>query len=91
MPITPFLNGHTFDPETKRVLGIALEIVCISLRAGDSDDDVKQVITTKIIELAIAGECNPDVLAEKVLKDIRGPVGSRQLPPHAAPPVLPDF
>jgi hypothetical protein len=47
------------------------------------------VITTKIIELAIAGECNPDVLAEKALKDIRGPVGSRQLPPHAAPPVPP--
>jgi hypothetical protein len=26
MPITPFLNGERFDPETRRVLGIALEL-----------------------------------------------------------------
>jgi hypothetical protein len=34
MPITPFLNGVRFDPETKRVLGIALEMACIALRVG---------------------------------------------------------
>jgi hypothetical protein len=32
MPITPFLNGERFDPETTRVLGVALEMVCIALR-----------------------------------------------------------
>ena len=39
MPITPFLNGERFDPEDKRVLGVAFEMVCIPLRIGDSDDD----------------------------------------------------
>ena len=73
MPITPFLNGERFDLEDKRVLGLAFEMVCIALRIGDCDDDVKQAIATKIIELAKAGERNPDTLCEQALKDIRSP------------------
>jgi len=51
MPITQFLNGHRFDPETRRILGVAFEQVCAALRTGDCDDDVKQAIANKIIEL----------------------------------------
>jgi hypothetical protein len=71
MPITPFLNGTRFDSETTRVMGVALEMVCIALRVGLCDDDVKQAIATKIIDLAKAGERNPDMLCERVLKEIR--------------------
>jgi hypothetical protein len=56
MPITPYLNGHNFDAETRRVLGVALEMVCVALRTRDCDDDVKQCITNKLIELASDGE-----------------------------------
>jgi hypothetical protein len=73
MPITPYLNGERFEPETKRVLGVAFEQVCITLRIGASDDDVKQAIANKVIELAKAGERNPDILCERVLEDIRRP------------------
>jgi hypothetical protein len=73
MPITPFLNGEWFDPETKRVLGVALEMTCIALRTGDCDDGVKQAIANKIIALAKAGERNPDILCERVLAEIRRP------------------
>jgi hypothetical protein len=72
MPITPFLNGERFDPETRRALGVALELVCIGLRVGDCADDVKQAIADKLIAVAKAGERNPDVLCERVLEDIRG-------------------
>jgi hypothetical protein len=72
MPITPFLNGQKFDAETRRVLGVAFELVCVALRTGDCDDDVKQCIARQIIELASDGERNPDVLCEKALKLIRG-------------------
>jgi hypothetical protein len=72
MPIGPFLNGERFDPETGRVVGVAFEMVCIALRIEGSDDFVKQAIAAKIIELAKAGERNPDVLCEQALKDIRG-------------------
>jgi hypothetical protein len=70
MPITPYLNGVRFDPETKRVLGVAFELVCLALRIEGSDDHVKQAIATKIIELAKAGERNPDILCEKALEEI---------------------
>jgi hypothetical protein len=56
MPIIPFLNGARFDPETTRVLGVALEMTCIALRTGDCDDGVRLAIAIRIIELAKAGE-----------------------------------
>jgi hypothetical protein len=71
MTITPFLNGERFDPESRRVLSVALEMVCIALRTGDCDEGVKQAIATKLIKLAKAGEPNPDILCEEVLTDIR--------------------
>jgi hypothetical protein len=71
MPIRPFLNGRRFDHETVRILGIAFEQVCIALQIGASDDEVKQAIANKVIELLIAGERNPDILCERVLDDIR--------------------
>ena len=69
----PILNGENFDSETTRVMGVALEMACVALRTGDCADDVKQAIANKIIALARAGESNPDVLCEQVLKDIRTP------------------
>jgi len=60
-------------PPEKRVLGVAFEQVCIGLRTGDCDDDVKQAIANKIIAVAKAGERNPDILCEKVFNDIRRP------------------
>jgi len=73
MPIKPFLNGEDFDPETTRVMGVALGMACVALRTGDCADDVKQAIANKIVALAKAGERNPDILCEQVLKDIRTP------------------
>jgi hypothetical protein len=71
MPITPFLDGHRFDRESERVLGVAFEMVCVALRTGDCDDGAKQAIATKLIALTKADERNPDILCEEVLKDIR--------------------
>jgi len=71
MPITPFLSGEPFDPESRRVLRVALEMVCIALRTGDCDEGVQQAIAKKLIALVKAGECNPDILCEEALKDIR--------------------
>jgi hypothetical protein len=84
MPITPFLNGQKFDAETRRVLGVAFEIVCVALRTGDCDNNVKQCIANQIIELANDGERNPDVLSERALKLIRGESASWR---RAQPPV----
>jgi hypothetical protein len=66
MPIRPFSNGEPFDADTLRILGVAFAQVAIALRLGDCDDDVKQAIANKIIELAKTGERNPDLLCEHV-------------------------
>jgi hypothetical protein len=73
MSTTPFPNGMNFDQETTRVMGVAIEMVCATLRTGDCDDDVKEAIAEKVIALAKAGERNPDKLREEALKDICRP------------------
>ena len=72
MPIMPFLNGRQFDPEALRILGLAFDQVCSALQVETSDDDVRQAIANKVIELAKA-EGRPDLLCERVLEDIRRP------------------
>jgi hypothetical protein len=73
MPITPYLDGEGFDPETKRDLGLAFELVRIALKAGDCDDDVYRAIARKLIDLNKAGEHNPEILCDQALKAIRQP------------------
>ena len=71
MPITPYLNGMSFNPETKRVMGVAFEMVCVALRLSDRGDLANEFIARRIIELAKAGEHNPDLLCENVLNEFR--------------------
>jgi hypothetical protein len=71
MPITPYLNGMSFHPETKRVMGVAFEMACTALRLADRGDLANEIIARRIIELAKAGEHNPDLLCERVLKEFR--------------------
>jgi hypothetical protein len=65
MPITPFLDGQRFDPETIRVMGVAYEMVRAALYIADRSDLVNQVIANKVIELAKAGEANPNLICEQ--------------------------
>jgi hypothetical protein len=71
MPITPFLNDTKFDPEAKRVLSVAFEMARVALRLADRGDLTNEIIAKRIIELAKAGERNPDLLCEGVLKECR--------------------
>jgi hypothetical protein len=73
MPITPFLSGNRVDPETRRIVGLAFEMIRGALRIVDADDDAYQSIANKIIERAKAGERDPNILCEQTLHDIRTP------------------
>jgi hypothetical protein len=67
MPITPYLDGFEGDSEAKRILGVAFEMACVALQlAGRSGDLADEVIARRMIELARAGERNPDVLCETI-------------------------
>jgi hypothetical protein len=68
MPIRAFLDGHSFDGETVRLMGIAFEMALGSLRATpDHADPVREAVARKIIELAKAGERDPERLCEGAL------------------------
>jgi hypothetical protein len=52
-------------------MGVALEMTRAALRLADRHD--LEIIARKIIELAKAGERNPDLLCERALNDLRQP------------------
>jgi hypothetical protein len=70
MAITSYLDDFDVDPETKRVLDVALEMTRTAL--GLADNLANGIIAKRIIELARAGERHPDLLCEGALKTLRG-------------------
>jgi hypothetical protein len=70
MPITPYLDDFDADLETKRVLGVALENTRVSL--GLVDKFANGIIAKRLIELAKAGERNPDLLCDGAVEKLRG-------------------
>jgi hypothetical protein len=82
VPIRPFLNGQTFDPETARLVGIAFEAARAAVnRPLDLTDEM---IARTIIELAKAGERNVDALCEAALSAPTGAVSAPNPPPLPA-------
>jgi hypothetical protein len=73
MPITAYLNGFRFDPETRRVMGVALEMTCAALKFANRTEISRETVAKKIIELAKEGMNDPDLLCERTLSDIREP------------------
>jgi hypothetical protein len=71
MPIGPFIDGMSFDPETRRVIGVAFEMTCTALHLSDRGDMANAFIAKRIVEFAKTGERNPDLLCEGVLKEFR--------------------
>jgi hypothetical protein len=63
------LDGVDVDPETKRVLGVALEKTRVAL--GHKDDFANRIFAKRIIEIAETGERNPDLLCEGALNKLR--------------------
>jgi hypothetical protein len=59
MPITRFLPGPHFDPETVSAMSRAYRSACRKLGLGDRNDSV---IANHVIELARAGTRNPTTL-----------------------------
>jgi hypothetical protein len=69
MYFTPYLDDFDVDRETKRALGVALEKTRVSL--GLADNFANGIIAKRIVELAKAGERNPDLLCEGTLNKLR--------------------
>jgi hypothetical protein len=96
MPIRHYLQGHRFDPETARLLGVAFEMAIVAVQQGEGMvSATRDTVAQKIIELAKAGERDPEQLCDKALKATQpvAPVlisDPNPLPPPASPPAQPD-
>jgi hypothetical protein len=71
MSIALYLHDTNFDSETTRVMGVAFEMVRVALGLADRGYIPDEVVAQGIIELAKAGERNPDILCELALKKFR--------------------
>ena len=70
MSIPTYLYDFGADLEMKRVLGVALEMTRVSLGLADKFAD--GIIARRIVELAKAGERNPDLLCQGAIEKLRG-------------------
>ena len=91
MPIRAYLNGQRFDAETTRLMGIAFEMALVMLQRTDGIvNPTRDAVAQKIIELAKAGENDPERLCEAALQALRPSPGviisdPSPLPPLASP------
>jgi hypothetical protein len=71
MPITEFLDGLKFDPETRRVMVVAFEMACAALKFDDRTYVAREAIAKRIIALAKEGVIDPDQLCDQALNELR--------------------
>jgi hypothetical protein len=62
MPITPFLAGQAFDPETIENMSAALVAACDALHLKVADDPATRFVAEKIMEWAQRGIRDPNML-----------------------------
>jgi hypothetical protein len=55
MPITPFLRGHAFDPDTLKNMGDAFTQACAELGLNGREDRLTEMVARHIIDLAQRG------------------------------------
>ena len=70
MAVASYLDDFDADAETSRVLDVAVEMTREAL--GLADDFANGIIARQIVELARAGERNPDLLCEGALEKLGG-------------------
>jgi hypothetical protein len=67
MPLTPYLNEGVFDPKAIDAMNTAFMAVCKSLNCPLGDNLATQIVARKIIEIAGAGEHDPQRMHDLAL------------------------
>jgi hypothetical protein len=73
MPITPYLGSKVFEPEATRAMGVAFEKVCRRLGLSLRRDVMTESVAKVIIDLAAAGETDPERLYQRALAHFSNP------------------
>ena len=70
MPITPYLSGQPFDPETIHDMSLAFKGVCKALGLRPKDDAITRQVAKKIINLRQRG-VSGDELRNRTITEIK--------------------
>lgn len=81
MPIRSYLDGHRFDAETTRLIGIAF---IQAFHNWGVVDPPREAIAKALIDWAKAGERDPDRLCDLALEACSTTMVSDPNPPHPA-------
>ncbi len=69
--ILPFMRDQSvFEPETTQAMASAFDEVCRALKLTESATNEREIVASKIIDLARRGERSSLALAECVMRDI---------------------
>jgi hypothetical protein len=63
-------ENAAFNPEMTRLMGVAFDRACFALEGALLPGVVQETMANRIIEEALAGECNPDQLSKAALQGI---------------------
>lgn len=63
-----FLQNDVFGPDAVQAMSTALEDVCRTLKI-DGDQEAREAMAVRIIELARCGESDPERLRDRVLRE----------------------
>jgi hypothetical protein len=66
--ILPFVKDGVFDQKDITAMSMALDDMCKMLNLQD-DNSAKEVIASRIVDLARAGERNPTRLRDRILHE----------------------
>ena len=70
MPIRPYLaDKAAFGPDTITAMSKAFEEACIALRVFAGDEKGREIVATRIIDLARNGLVDPNALRDRVVSE----------------------
>ena len=69
--IIPFLRNEAFDPSEIKSMSLVLEHVSVALGIN-GDNQAREVVAVRIIELARQGELDPTILRNRVIREANG-------------------
>jgi hypothetical protein len=70
MPARKRIEDQIFEPNHIEAIRSAFQRACVALQLQGTCDAFTEIMATKIIELANAGESNPERLCSKVLSEL---------------------
>jgi hypothetical protein len=71
MPFRNQLGNLTFEPAALEAMDRALEAACIVLRLSEREESLRQIVARKVIECAVGGERDPQVLCKMAVAELQ--------------------